>query len=245
MQLTELVPEPRVPRVNHPGRDAPGRVRCTASPALRTEANAVLPAPVPGQPRGAGAVRPEVADPWPQPAVPGRRGQGRARTHLRGAPAAAPPSGTKVCGAARDGEVGRPRGARPAARRAPPPAPALTWGGGRGGPPARGSRPPAASCAAAAAAARPPGTERLPGSPARSGAQPRLRGQHGAPTRGGGERSRLLAPGGHGARRGAGGGVCGGGCMCGESRLPPPRLPRSFLPSFPASPAQPSLCWRF
>lgn len=92
------------------------------------------------------------------------------------------------------------------------------WGGGRGGPPARGSRPPAASCAA-------PRHRTAPGGPARSGAQ------------------RLLAPGGHGARRGAGGGVCGWGCMCGESRLPPPRFLRSLpslLPRQPC-PAQPLL----
>lgn len=112
------------------------------------------------------------------------------------------------------GKLGSPRGAPPA----PPPAAPLTWGGGRGGPPARGSRPPAASCAA-------PRHRTAPGGPARSGAQ------------------RLMAPGGHGARRGAGGGVCGWGCMCGESRLPPPRFLRSLpslLPRQPC-PAQPLL----
>lgn len=237
MQLTELVPEPRVPRVHHPGRDAPGRVRCAASPALRTGANAAVPARVPGQPRGAGPCGPRWRTPGRSPRS--RAAGGRAEPAL-------------TCGE-------RP----PQPRRAAPKFAARRGTGKLGAPavpappPAEPRRPRPLLPGAAAAAAPPRGAPGLPRHPARRRRRrvpPARSGSPAAPR--GAERSLGSAgstePRPAAAASGAGcwhragtarGGARAAGCVAGDACaaraafLPLASLAPSFPPSPPALPS--------
>lgn len=233
-------PTPRRPGHSGASRDCPGlpgprrrRPRGRAEPALTRGER-------PPQPRRAAAkfAARRGTEKLGSPAAPSPR----PRRLLPGAAAAAAPP-RRALGLPR--HPARPPPARP--RRGAEPRQPPQPGTERSAAPAagHGAERSAGSGARSGSQARQPGTERMaaraaghgaersPCAPARSGSQPRQRRR--APSGGGGERSRCWHRAGR-AQAGRGRRERGGGCMCGESRLPPPR---SLPASPPSPPAQP------